>query len=195
VSVDAWATLNKYKEELALPFDLLSDWDRETSKKYGTFNQSEGVANRKSFLIDKDGVVRFTQQSGLEEPRKHEEMLEAVRRLGAASESRTGEEVGEAGRPEAVFYEFYSETCSHCKKMKPVVEEFRKAHGDKFTDFRMVPWGHADDISLFHDFGVEGTPTFIITDKEGKEIDRITGEHSLEVLVRFMNSSFRRMSK
>ena len=109
VSVDSWASLKKYRKELNLPFDLLSDWDRQVSKKYGVFNEKELVANRKSFLVDKNGFVRFTQQSGLNEPRKHEEMLSAVRKL---RENAAGEQTAqaEASAPvNATFYEFYSE--------------------------------------------------------------------------------------
>jgi thiol-disulfide isomerase/thioredoxin len=195
VSVDSWATLKKYREELNLPFDLLSDWDREASKKYGTFNEREGVANRKSFLIDRKGMVRFIQESGLEEPRKHEDMLAAVKKLrqrGQPGPAAAGEA---AGPVDAVFYEFYSETCEHCKKMKPVVEEFRKKHEKRFGKFLLIPFKGSGNISLFHEYNITGTPTFIITDAAGKEIDRISGVVSLEALVTFMENSFRRMRK
>ena len=195
VSVDSWASLKKYREELNLPFDLLSDWDRQVSKKYGVFNEKELVANRKSFLVDKNGIVRFLQESGLNEPRKHEEMLSAVRKL---RENAAGEQTAqaEASAPvNATFYEFYSETCTHCQKMKPVVEEFRKAHEDKFKKFMLVPFEGPDNISLFHEYGITGTPTFLISDAGGKEIDRMSGEQSLEALVNFTDNALKRMRR
>lgn len=192
--MDSWATLKKYREELGLPFDLLSDWDREASRKYGAFNDKELVSNRKSFLIDKRGVVRFIQESDLAKPRKHQDMLDNVRKLGAIP---AGEAVAEkaAESVSAVFYEFYSETCSHCIAMKPVVEEFRKKHEGKFGKFLLVPFDTASNISKFHEFRVSGTPTFVITDDGGKEVDRVAGELTLEALEKFMETSLKRLQK
>lgn len=64
-----------------MSFDLLSDWFREVSKKYGVYHERDGVARRFSFLIDKSGVVRFVHSSELIEPRDHEEMMEQVKKL------------------------------------------------------------------------------------------------------------------
>jgi thioredoxin 1 len=193
--VDSWATLKKYRDELGLPFDLLSDWDRESSKKYGAFNKKEGVTNRMSLLIDKNGVIRFTQESGLETPRKHEDMINAVRNLSAkeTAGSPTGKET--AVPVDAIFYEFYAETCPHCQKMKPVVEEFREKYGSRFKKFLLIPRKGSENYSLFHEYEITGTPTFLITDMEGKEIDRISGVVRLKSLVSFMESSFKRIRK
>ncbi len=34
---------------------------------------------------------------------------------------------------------------------------------------------------------------FVITDAQGKEVDRMSGEHSLEALVSFTDNAFKRM--
>lgn len=68
MSVDSWASHKVFREQLGLPFDLLSDWDRDISKKYGAFDEVEMVSTRKSFLVDKEGVVRFTQEAILTKP-------------------------------------------------------------------------------------------------------------------------------
>ena len=75
ISVDSYASHAEFRKSLRLPFDLLSDWDREVSRKYGAFNIHERVANRLTFLIDKKGVVRYKQRSGLNEPRDIKEIL------------------------------------------------------------------------------------------------------------------------
>ncbi len=177
-----------------LPFDLLSDWDRETSKKYGTFNEKEMVANRKSLLIDKSGMVRFVQESGLEQARNHKEMLDAVKKLKDAGAEEASPDKQD-GQVDAIFYEFYSDTCSHCKEMKPVVDEFEKTQGGRFKKFLLIPFKGPDNITIFHEYRVMGTPTFIITDIQGTEVDRISGVHSLDALVNFTDSAFRRLSK
>jgi len=193
VSVDSWATLKKYREELNLPFDLLSDWDRETSKKYGTFNEKELVSNRKSFLIDRNGTVKFVQESALTQPRSHQDMISEVHKLKTGTGEETATQTRTTKSAEAVFYEFYSDTCTHCIKMKPIVEEFRKKHEGKFKKFLLIPFDTSSNISMFHEFRITGTPTFVITDAEDKEVDRVSGELSLEALEKFTESSLKKL--
>lgn len=81
VSVDSWASHAEFKEKLELPFDLLSDWEREVSKQYGAFDEQELTATRKSFLINKEGIIKFTQEASLTEPRNHDDMMEAATAL------------------------------------------------------------------------------------------------------------------
>lgn len=81
ISVDSYASDKEFKKQLDLPFDLLSDWDRQVAREYGAFDERQKVATRKSFLIDKKGVIRFIQKSGLNEPRNHEDMIKAVEGL------------------------------------------------------------------------------------------------------------------
>ena len=64
-----------------MPFDLLSDWDREVSKRYGVFNFREKVANRVSFVIDKKGIVRFKQSSSISEPRDIESVIKKLKEI------------------------------------------------------------------------------------------------------------------
>ena len=81
VSVDSWATLGELRKQLELPFNLLSDWRREVAPRYGTFDEAELIAERRTFLIDKTGHVRFMQYAGLSEARDHEAVMAAVRAL------------------------------------------------------------------------------------------------------------------
>jgi len=37
---------------------LLSDFKREVSKEYGVLNEEHGFANRTTFVVDKDGIIR-----------------------------------------------------------------------------------------------------------------------------------------
>ncbi len=81
VSVDSWASAKEFHTQLEIPFGLLSDWAREVAPEYGAYDEDQMIATRWSFLIDMDGVVRFTQNSGLNEPRDFDAMLEAVEDL------------------------------------------------------------------------------------------------------------------
>ncbi|HEX8180102.1 MAG TPA: peroxiredoxin [Pyrinomonadaceae bacterium] len=49
-----WAKFHK------LPFALLSDHDHKVARMYGTYNEAAGFNNRSVFLLDKNGVVRYS---------------------------------------------------------------------------------------------------------------------------------------
>jgi peroxiredoxin len=71
VSCDAVHTLRAFAEAEGYQFPLLSDfWPHgEVARAYGVFNDKIGVAVRGSFLIDQDGVVRWSVVNGLGEAR------------------------------------------------------------------------------------------------------------------------------
>jgi peroxiredoxin len=66
ISVDMPFSLAKFKEANQLTFPLLSDFNKEAITAYGCKYDTwvaglKGVAKRSSFVIDKEGVVRFAQ--------------------------------------------------------------------------------------------------------------------------------------
>jgi peroxiredoxin len=66
VSVDMPFTLAKFKEANQLNFPLLSDFNKDAITAYGCKYDSwimglKGVAKRASFVIDKEGNIRFAQ--------------------------------------------------------------------------------------------------------------------------------------
>jgi peroxiredoxin len=67
ISVDSIFTLAKFKEEQNLSFDLLSDFNKETSAAYGALHETfpafgmKGVSKRSAFVIDKEGVIQYAQ--------------------------------------------------------------------------------------------------------------------------------------
>ena len=67
ISVDSPQSLARYKEDQQLNFSLLSDFNKEVSALYGCLYESftgmelKGVSKRSSFIIDKDGIIRFKQ--------------------------------------------------------------------------------------------------------------------------------------
>ena len=64
VSVDDEKSHAKFKEKYSLPFTLLADTEKEVVQKYGVwveknmYGKKKWGTARKTFLIDKDGVVR-----------------------------------------------------------------------------------------------------------------------------------------
>jgi len=66
VSVDSLFTLDKFKAEQSLNFSLLSDFNKQTSKDYGSLYEDfvlgmKGVSKRSAFVIDKEGIVQYAE--------------------------------------------------------------------------------------------------------------------------------------
>ena len=60
-------------------FPLLSDLKKEVAKKYGVL-RPDGFSERSTFLVDKEGLVRWKQiQPSLPQQRKNEEFIEAIK--------------------------------------------------------------------------------------------------------------------
>ena len=62
VSVDTRHALRVFAEQEGLGYDLLSDfWPHgAVAKAFGVFNEERGSATRGTFVIDRDGIVRWT---------------------------------------------------------------------------------------------------------------------------------------
>jgi peroxiredoxin (alkyl hydroperoxide reductase subunit C) len=65
ISVDSSPTHRVWAEREGYPFPLLADfWPHgEVARAYGVFNEERGFANRGTFLIDRDGIVRFAEMN------------------------------------------------------------------------------------------------------------------------------------
>ena len=67
------------REELnALPFPLLSDIKRELSGALGIIDEAEGVAQRATYIVDPDGIIRFVYVTDLNVGRSPEEVLRVL---------------------------------------------------------------------------------------------------------------------
>ena len=66
ISVDSPFTLEKFKTDQRLNFPLLSDFNKDVSRAYGSLYEDfvfgmRGVSKRSAFVIDKGGVIRYDQ--------------------------------------------------------------------------------------------------------------------------------------
>ncbi|QKZ14039.1 redoxin domain-containing protein [Spirosoma sp. KUDC1026] len=66
ISVDSPFTLAKFKEDQQLPFNLLSDFNKEVSQAYDTYYETfvmnlKGVSKRSAFVIDGNGIVQYAE--------------------------------------------------------------------------------------------------------------------------------------
>ncbi len=60
ISVDSVPTLKEFKAKERISVDMLSDFKRDVSRRYGTLLEERFFSNRAYVLIDRNGVVRWT---------------------------------------------------------------------------------------------------------------------------------------
>ncbi|MFC8366561.1 MULTISPECIES: peroxiredoxin [unclassified Streptomyces] len=80
VSNDSIHTLRVFAEQEGLEYPLLSDfWPHgDVSRAYGVFDEDKGCAVRGTFIIDKEGVVRWTVVNALPDARDLNEYVKAL---------------------------------------------------------------------------------------------------------------------
>jgi len=66
ISVDSVYAHKIFSEREGYEFPLLADfWPHgAVARAYGVFNETAGIAERGTFLVDKDGIVRFVEHNG-----------------------------------------------------------------------------------------------------------------------------------
>ena len=62
VSVDSVFANRAFAKQIGVTYPLLSDFHRKVSEEYGVLNPAKETANRTTFLIDKQGIIRHIQQ-------------------------------------------------------------------------------------------------------------------------------------
>lgn len=83
LSCDPLYALRVFADREGLSFPLLSDfWPHgEVAKAYGVFDADRGCAGRATFVIDRDGVVRWSVHNALPDARslaEYERVLESI---------------------------------------------------------------------------------------------------------------------
>ena len=84
VSVDSTYTIRAWSDAQHFEFELLSDfWPHgEVAKQYGVFDPDRGIAIRGTFIIDKDGVVRWKVANPTPQARDLAEYSKVLAALG-----------------------------------------------------------------------------------------------------------------
>jgi peroxiredoxin len=83
VSVDSTWAHRVWADREGFDFPLLSDfWPHgAVAQAYGVFHSGAGFANRGTFLIDRDGVIRFAEMLGPGESRNQDTWRQALAAL------------------------------------------------------------------------------------------------------------------
>ena len=72
----AWRT--HHKDLNRLPFPMLADVKRELTSALGILDKAEGVAQRATFLVDPQGIIRFVYVTDLSVGRNPQEVLRVL---------------------------------------------------------------------------------------------------------------------
>lgn len=72
----AWRT--QKKELNNLPFPMLADIRRDLSDALGILDKKEGVAQRATFIVDPEGIIRFVMVTDLSVGRNPQEVLRVL---------------------------------------------------------------------------------------------------------------------
>ncbi len=64
ISTDNLPTLKHWAEEQKLSYPLLSDFLRQVSARYGVLSAERGMANRATFVVDKEGRIQHIEEGG-----------------------------------------------------------------------------------------------------------------------------------
>jgi peroxiredoxin len=83
VSTDSMYALRSFADQEGFTFPMLSDfWPHgEVARAYGVLNEDIGIALRGTFLVDRDGVVRWTVLNGIPDARDVEDYKRAIAAL------------------------------------------------------------------------------------------------------------------
>lgn len=83
ISVDSVYSHKIFAEREGYDFPLLADfWPHgRVAQAYGVFNDMAGIANRGTFLVDKNGIVRFAEMNGPGEGRDADDWRAAIKSL------------------------------------------------------------------------------------------------------------------
>lgn len=59
ISVDSSPSHKAFAEKLGITFPLLSDIHREVSALYNVLIKEQGISARATFIVDKQGIIRY----------------------------------------------------------------------------------------------------------------------------------------
>jgi mycoredoxin-dependent peroxiredoxin len=83
ISCDTAPTLKEFAAKQGFDYSVLSDfWPHgQTARAYGCFDEDSGCALRGSFVIDREGILRWSVVNGLGDARSNDDYRKALANL------------------------------------------------------------------------------------------------------------------
>lgn len=84
ISVDSPHVHRVWAQQEGFEFPMLADfWPHgAVAQQYGVFNDAAGIADRGTFIVDKDGVVIYAEHNGIPEERDQAAWRDALAAIG-----------------------------------------------------------------------------------------------------------------
>lgn len=84
ISIDSPHVHRVWAQQESFDFPMLSDfWPHgAVAQQYGVFNEAAGIAERGTFIVDKDGTVVYAEHNGVPEERDQDAWRDALAAIG-----------------------------------------------------------------------------------------------------------------
>lgn len=100
---------------------------------------------------------------------------------GGASENSNGGGGSSTAKP--TLMDIGSTSCIPCQQLQPVLENLRSDYGNKVNVKFYDAWNTTTGANMATKYKVTNIPTLIFLDANGKEVARMTGYQSYDVIV------------
>jgi peroxiredoxin/predicted DsbA family dithiol-disulfide isomerase len=134
VSVDGAFCHQAFARDRKLRFPLLADFEPKgrMATDYGVYRDVDGTAERALFVIDGDGVIRWSYVSPIDVNPGADGILRALEALHNGSSAVDEASVADASELEPVsLVEYGDYECPYCRKAHPIVKQLQQRFGDR----------------------------------------------------------------
>lgn len=85
------------------------------------------------------------------------------------------------------FIQFFDPDCPFCQAMAPTVASLKKEYEPRIDKFEIIDVSTTEGLAKADEFGVFITPTFVLLDADGNELDRVQGAATEENMIMFID--------
>lgn len=133
ISVDGAFCHQAFARDRKLAFQLAADFEPKgkMARDYGVYRAIDGTTERALFVIDGDGVIRWSFVSPIDVNPGADGILRALESLRTESDQADGA-IGDADEHTPVeLVEFGDYECPYCRKAYPIVKRLQERFGDR----------------------------------------------------------------
>jgi len=84
------------------------------------------------------------------------------------------------------FIQFFDPDCPFCQAMEPTVAKLQEEYEPQIEKFEIIDVSTMEGLAQADEYGVFITPTFVILDTDGNELDRVAGAATEDNMVKFI---------
>lgn len=145
VSVDGVFCHQAYARDRNLRFPLVADFEPKgrMARNYGVYRTVDGTAERALFVLDGDGVIRWSHVSPVDVNPGADGILRALEALRVETDQADGASASTfegSGSAPVHLVEFGDYECPYCRKAHPIVKQLKERFAERLHfRFRNFP--------------------------------------------------------